>query len=91
MKLQLCTLLDLCRSFDGGVEGLARRCNVAPHRIYKFASGRHAHPPVDIINGVAEAFGRSENTVIGERITKTMLLEWWVQVRAERQKEEEEC
>ena len=51
------TLLDVCRSYNGGVTALSRKMRVGEHRIYKLASGRHARIPIALIDGVANAFG----------------------------------
>ena len=78
------SLLDLCRSYSGGVDGLAKKMGVAPHRVYKFASGRHANIPVDLVRRIAESFGRTSDTLIGERVTQSRLLEMWRMTRDER-------
>ena len=82
-------LLDLCRSYSGGVDGLAKKMGVAPHRVYKFASGRHANTPVELVRRIAEAFGRSTDTLIGERVTQSRLLSMWYDTRAPRVSSEE--
>jgi plasmid maintenance system antidote protein VapI len=78
------SLLDLCRSYPGGVDGLAKKMGVAPHRVYKFASGRHANTPVDLVRRVSESFGRSTDTLISERVTQARLLSMWDETRTSR-------
>jgi hypothetical protein len=69
------TLLDLCRSYDGGVTALARKMRVAEHRIYKLASGRHARIPITLLDGVAAAFGKRQ--VMGKTVNyKTIEVLW---------------
>jgi hypothetical protein len=69
------TLLDVCRSYEGGVTSLARKMNVAEHRIYKLASGRHARTPISLIDSVANAFG--SRRVMGKTLNYQMVESLW--------------
>lgn len=70
-------LLDICRSFDGGIAALAETAGVATHRIYKFASGRHTKCPVELIGNLARAFGEDAVLLTGEKVSPSLLLQKW--------------
>jgi hypothetical protein len=76
-------LLDICRSFDGGVVALADAADVATHRIYKFAAGRHSKCPVELIGRIARAFGDDAILLTGEKVSPSLLLQKWQVIQKE--------
>lgn len=68
-------LLDLFRSYPGGLKALALDCGVVDKTLYKVAEGRHRLVPAELLQNVRNAFGSRH--ALGAAVSMPRLLSLW--------------